>query len=174
MECGVRFIIVETLPQAKIDGVCFWLDKAAPVIAMSMRFDRIDNFWFVVRHEIEHVLRKDGIAKEVIDAELEGERMGTSDSISEEGRIANAAAGNFCVPTDKIDSFIKRKHPFYYEKDVIAFARLLNTHPGLVVGQMHNRLGRYDYLKKYLVRIRHCVLPGAMVDGWGQVVSITT
>jgi len=34
-----------------------WLDDKSPVIALSMRFDRIDNFWFVLRHELEHVLR---------------------------------------------------------------------------------------------------------------------
>ena len=28
MECGIRFIVVESLPGAKIDGVCFWLGKA--------------------------------------------------------------------------------------------------------------------------------------------------
>jgi HTH-type transcriptional regulator / antitoxin HigA len=173
MECGMRFIIVETLPHAKIDGVCFWLDKNAPVIGMSIRYDRIDNFWFILRHEIEHVLQKHGLDKEVIDAELEGEQAGTGTSIPEEERLANAAAGNFCVPADKIDSFMRRKHPLYYEKDVLAFARLLNTHPGVIVGQMQYRLGRYDYLKKYLVKIRQCVLPGAMVDGWGQTVPIT-
>ncbi len=59
-ECGVRLIIVEGLPNAKIDGVCFWLDKVSPVIGLSLRFDQIDNFWFVIRHEIEHVLNKDG------------------------------------------------------------------------------------------------------------------
>jgi HTH-type transcriptional regulator/antitoxin HigA len=51
-EAGVRFVIVESLPSAKIDGVCFWLDDRSPVIGMTMRFDRIDNFWFVLRHEI--------------------------------------------------------------------------------------------------------------------------
>ncbi|TGV72849.1 addiction module antidote protein, HigA family, partial [Mesorhizobium sp. M00.F.Ca.ET.149.01.1.1] len=59
-ECGVRYVIVETLPKANIDGVCFWLDDASPVIGMTTRFDRIDNFWFVLRHEIEHVLNRDG------------------------------------------------------------------------------------------------------------------
>jgi HTH-type transcriptional regulator/antitoxin HigA len=62
-EAGVRVIFVEKLPQAVIDGVCFWLDTNAPVIGMSLRYDRIDNFWFVLRHEIEHVLRKDGQKK---------------------------------------------------------------------------------------------------------------
>ena len=58
-ECGIRLAIVECLPNAKIDGVCFWLNKYSPVIGLSMRFDQIDNFWFVLRHEIEHVLRRD-------------------------------------------------------------------------------------------------------------------
>jgi HTH-type transcriptional regulator/antitoxin HigA len=43
-ECGIRFIIVESLKAAKIDGVCIWLDKHSPVIGISFRFDRIDNF----------------------------------------------------------------------------------------------------------------------------------
>ena len=57
---GVRFVVVEALAGSKIDGACFWLDNNRPVIAMSVRHDKIDNFWFVLRHEIEHVLRKDG------------------------------------------------------------------------------------------------------------------
>ncbi|MEP6828372.1 MAG: helix-turn-helix domain-containing protein, partial [Aestuariivirga sp.] len=59
-EAGIRFVIVETLPTAKIDGVCFWLNDVSPVIGMTMRFDRIDNFWFVLRHELEHVLQLHG------------------------------------------------------------------------------------------------------------------
>ncbi|MFX8692489.1 hypothetical protein ABTM44_18400, partial [Acinetobacter baumannii] len=59
-EAGVRFVIVEGLPGSKIDGVCFWLDDKSPVIGMSLRFDRIDNFWFVLRHECAHVLHGHG------------------------------------------------------------------------------------------------------------------
>ena len=47
-ECGLRFAIVERLPKALIDGVCFWLDDASPMVGMTTRFDRIDNFWFVL------------------------------------------------------------------------------------------------------------------------------
>ena len=45
---------------------------ANPAIAMSLRFDRINNFWFVLRHEIEHVLNKDGQAGFMLDIELSG------------------------------------------------------------------------------------------------------
>ncbi|KAI1694314.1 hypothetical protein Ddc_22202 [Ditylenchus destructor] len=54
------WFFVEALSGSKIDGACFWLDAHKPVIGMTLRFDRIDNFWFVLRHEIEHVLREDG------------------------------------------------------------------------------------------------------------------
>ena len=53
----------------------------------------------------------------------------TAPSVPQEERIANAEAANFCVPSESLDVFMKRKHPFYYEKDVVAFARLLNRHP---------------------------------------------
>jgi HTH-type transcriptional regulator/antitoxin HigA len=173
MECGIRFILVEKLPNADIDGVCFWLDEHSPVIGMSTRRDKIDNFWFVLRHECEHVLQGHGREEEMIDDNLEGENASTNDAIPQEERIANGAAENFCVPREKLASFLARKHPFYYERDVIAFARLLNRHPGLVVGQMQRKLNRYDYLTRYLVKVRQFVLQGSNADGWGQVAPVT-
>jgi HTH-type transcriptional regulator/antitoxin HigA len=169
MECGIRYILVEKLPNADIDGVCFWLDDHSPVIGMSTRRDKIDNFWFVLRHECEHVLQGHGREEEKIDDNLEGDQLSTDP----EEVIANTAAQDFCVPTDKLTSFLARKHPFYYEKDVIAFARLLNRHPGLVIGQIQRRLNRYDYLARYLVKVRQFVLPGSIADGWGQVAPVT-
>lgn len=169
-ECGIRFIAVEALPSSKIDGVCFWLDQHSPVIGMSLRFDRIDNFWFVLRHEIEHVLRGHGraVPEGMIDTELHGDQAGPSDALPEEERVANAAASDFCVPREKMGSFIARKNPFFYEKDVLAFAKLNNIHPALPIGQIQYATGRFDYLKKYQTKIRKFVIPGAIVDGWGQ------
>ena len=42
---GIRFVVIEHLPGAKIDGAAFWLTDDCPVIAMSVRYDRIDAFW---------------------------------------------------------------------------------------------------------------------------------
>jgi len=170
MECGVRLIFVEKLPQANIDGVCFWTD-GSPVIGMSLRYDRIDNFWFVFRHEIEHVLNKDGQQKIVID---DFDEMGTSAdaSLPEQERRANAAAAGFCAPSDKVDSFIARKRPYFYEKDILALARILNRHPGLIVGQMQKKLDDHAYLRKYLVKIRSFVIPAAVTDGWGKTAAV--
>jgi len=171
-ECGIRFVIVESLPTAKIDGVCFWLNDRSPVIGMSLRHDRIDNFWFVLRHELEHVLQGHGRSAAMLDTELEGERAGTGSNIPEEERIANEAAANFCVPQLALDRFVARKAPFFAERDILGFAQTLKIHPGLIAGQLQHRTSRYDRFRNHLVKIRSAVRPGSMVDGWGDVAPV--
>lgn len=171
-EAGIRYVVVESLPSAKIDGVCLWLDERSPVIGMSLRHDRIDNFWFVLRHELEHVIHRHGLSAVMLDAELEGERAGTGSSVAEEERIANEAASEFCIPKKQMDSFIARKAPFFAERDIVGFARTINVHPGLVAGQLQHRTGRYDRFRDHLVKIRSSVCPSAMVDGWGDVAPV--
>ncbi len=170
-ECGVRFVLVETLPQGKIDGACLWLDLDAPVIGMSLRYDRIDNFWFVLRHEIEHVLQEHGQADAIgIVDELDGNRSAVDGAgLPEEELIANRASAGFLAPQDELVEFIAERNPYISERDVISFAKRLDVHPGLIVGQIHSRTGRYEFLRRYLVKIRQLILPAAITDGWGHV-----
>ena len=148
-----------------------WNEKS-PVIGMSLRHDRIDNFWFVLRHELEHVLCLHGRAAMVLDAELEGARAGTGDDVSADERVANQAAAGFCVPETQIQRFIARKAPLFTERDIIGFARTIHVHPGLVAGQLQHLTGRYGLFRKHLVKIRSAILPSAIVDGWGNVAPV--
>jgi HTH-type transcriptional regulator/antitoxin HigA len=168
MECGIRFVLVEKLPQTSIDGVCFWIGKS-PVIGMSLRRDRIDTFWFILRHEIEHVLRGHGREIEMIDTDMYPFPM--SAAVSEEEQAANEAAAGFCVPQDSLSAFLLQQRHFIKELDVLVFARQLNRHPGLVVGQMQRRMNDFSYLSKYLLKVREFILPAAHVDGWGRVAT---
>jgi HTH-type transcriptional regulator/antitoxin HigA len=172
MECGVRYVIVESLKSANVDGVCFWLNDRSPVIGMSLRLDRIDNFWFVLRHEIEHVIRQHGRAIALLDIELEKGRAGAGSNIPEEERVANEAAADFCVPQSSLEHFIARKSPSFTDRDIFGFAKTLGIHPGLVAGQLQHRTGRYDLFANHLVRVRSAVRSGALVDGWGEVAQV--
>jgi HTH-type transcriptional regulator/antitoxin HigA len=167
-ECGVRFVVVEGLPGGKIDGVCFWLNKQSPVIGMSLRLDRIDNFWFVLRHEIAHVLHRHGQDTEIIDVEIDK----ASDSLNDEEKIANKEASEFCVPQDQMLSFFNRKNPFFSERDTIAFAKKMDVHPGLVVGQIQRLADRWDFLRRYQVKVREKITQFAVTDGWGDVAPV--
>lgn len=165
-EAGVRLVFVEPLAGSKMDGACFWLDDNKPVIGMTLRYDRIDNFWFVLRHEAEHVLREDGKAdhQAVIDSDV-GE---AKEDLPECERRANAAGADFCVPTAELENFIARVQPYFSEEKVLRFAQRIHVHPGLVVGQLQRRLDRHDFLRKHQVKVRAFVLPSADVDGWGS------
>jgi HTH-type transcriptional regulator/antitoxin HigA len=163
-DAGVRFVIVEFLPGAKIDGAAFWLN--GPVIAVSLRFDRVTNFWFVLRHEIEHLLNEDGLT---IDIELTESLRQHSDMPPEEER-ANEAASEFLIPKAELDSFITRVRPLYSEQRILLFAKRIGVHPGIVVGQLQfrNELP-YTHFHKHLVKIREIVTQTAVTDGWGTV-----
>jgi len=168
-ECGIRFVVVEALKSSKIDGVCFWLDEQNPVIGMSLRFDRMDNFWFVLRHELEHVLQRHGMESPVLDIETGVSNNEQAQGIEDEEWIANNAASEFCVPKAKIESFIARKAPIFPTRDFLAFSKIVGVHPCLVAGQIQFKTSRHELFRNYLVKIRLHVLQSAIVDGWGDI-----
>jgi hypothetical protein len=172
-ESGIRFLVVEALPWSKVDGASFWLDGRSPVIALTTRFDRIDHFWFVLRHEIEHVARGHGLAGNItmLDVDLQGARAGTGRTVAEEERVANEAAAGFCIPKKTIDSFHSRKTSAIGEADIIGLSCKMNVHPGLVAARLRPKKGGRNVGRKYLVRIRAFVTPHAVTDGWGHVAS---
>lgn len=166
-ECGVRFVIVEPIAGTKIDGACFWIDDDKPVVALTLRLDRIDNFWFVLRHELEHVLQRHGRDQGyILDQEIEAD---STDQVNEEERIANAAGAAFCVDQAEFNGFVARVAPFFKEDRVLLFAQRLGIHPGLVVGQLQRRLRRYDLFRKHQAKVRSFVTSAARTDGWGTV-----
>ena len=173
-DAGVRFVIVETIGSAKIDGVCFWLDACSPVVGMSVRHDRIDNFWFVLRHELEHVRRGHGKNRIRIDIELEEDSLeAVATHMVEEERQANEAAAEFCVPENLMRQFIDRKAPMFPERDILGFARMIGVHPGLVTGQLRFRTGIYNRFHRHLTKIRSIVAPSAVADGWGDIAPLS-
>ncbi len=161
---GIRFVVVQSPEGAKIDGACFWLNDMSPVIGMTLRHDRLDNFWFVLIHECEHVLRGHGRRKPMIDVNIEEERA----LIREEERVADLAAADFCVPKEQMDTFMAKKAPYFIERDIVGFAGMLKVHPALVVGQIQHRTRRYDRFRKFLPKIREFIIGKVATDGWGN------
>lgn len=164
---GVRFLVVEPIPSSKIEGVCFWINKKSPVVALSMRFDRIDNFWFNLRHELEHVLNKDGREMPIID---EPEQLSDSPDQTDAERLANDAAAEFCVLQPELNNFIARLDPIYRTDRFIGFSRLMHRHPGIVAGQLQRKTRRWDLFRRFQVKIRQIVTEAALTDGYGHTV----
>ncbi len=52
---GIHFIVLPHLPQTYLDGACFNAPDGRPVIGLTLRYDRLDNFWFTLVHELAHL-----------------------------------------------------------------------------------------------------------------------
>ena len=170
-ECGVRFVIVEKLHNCKIDGVCTWIGDE-PVIGVTVRHNRLDNFWFVLIHEIEHAVREHGKdGNEIIDSKLDDPYADTikESDIQEQEAEADHAAKNFGFSHEKLLSFYRRKAPYIREQDVVGFSSLNEVHPAVVVGQIQFLKKDFAWLKRWLVPVRQHILPASIVDGFGTI-----
>lgn len=168
-KAGIRFVIVEALPGSKIDGACFWLDKGSPVVALSLRFDRIDNFWHTLMHELDHVSHKEGMTTPLFDVDMQSADGPQVNAID---KRANEVAASYLVDPKELEGFIARVNPMFTDDQILGFARRIGSHPGLVVGQLHNRgLFHWKFHRKHLVKVREIVTANALTDGFGRQAS---
>lgn len=53
---GIHFVAVKHFDRTHLDGASMMLPDGTPIIALSLRHDRLDNFWFTLMHELMHVM----------------------------------------------------------------------------------------------------------------------
>jgi HTH-type transcriptional regulator/antitoxin HigA len=166
-------MVIEPLPNVKIDGAAFWID-VGPVIALSLRHDRVDGFWFTLMHEFFHIKHGDPLS---VDSGLVDATKGVAVTLVEDEaeRRANEEASNALVPTAELNSFVRRVGPLYPKARVIQFANRIRIHPGIIVGQLQHRneLG-YMSMRDVLVKVRENITSTALTDGWGHTIAPST
>lgn len=148
-EFGIRLVFVSHLPQTRVDGATFWLDKKSPVVALSLRMDRIDNFWFTLMHELAHLLESSRNNVSYIDKDI------TDEPENEVEKKANQTARDVLIPAESFRDFVSRNKPYFSRKVVISFARELGIHPAIVVGRLqYEKLIPYTNLRNLISKVR--------------------
>ena len=166
--CGVRFLIVEPLPGAKIDGATFW-DDFGPVVALSIRHDRMDAFWFTLMHELSHVRHRDPDSVDAGLIDIHGIVALSGNDVEER---ANQEAASSLIPEKEIKSFISRTGPLYSRQRIVQFANRIKIHPAIIVGQLqHRKQIGFAALREFLVKVRDVVISTTLTDGWGHIIS---
>lgn len=171
-ECGIRLIVVEHLQQTRIDGVCLWLDEISPVIAISMRYDRLDYFWFTLLHELGHVANRDGVTVLLPppDCDLVGDQAQKTSQKPEIERKADRFAEENLIRPSELDGFVARVRPLFSKVKIQGFALRQGVHPAIVIGQLQHRGAiHWSHSREFLVKIRAIVTQSALTDGWGQI-----
>ena len=54
---GIILIVAPHLANTYLDGAAMLMKDGTPVVRMTVRYDRLDNFWFCLLHELTHVAR---------------------------------------------------------------------------------------------------------------------
>jgi HTH-type transcriptional regulator / antitoxin HigA len=146
-ELGVHIVFVPHISKTYIDGAAFFI-KDNPVIAMSLRYDRIDAFWFTLMHELAHiVLEHEGLYLDELD---------DKDLQKEEAEIeANRQARDWIIEPTTLDNFVTQVEPNFSQKKIERFAMENKIHPGIVLGRLqHEGLVKYNKLRNLLVKVK--------------------
>ena len=133
---GIILVYVYALPGMNVDGAVFHLSTGHPVIAMSLRFPRLDYFWFTLLHELAHlVLHPDQLKDPVffdVEASEEKDRAEKAANRLAKDSIVERETWRSCAP--KYDTSDQAVHTYAAEQGV---------HPSLIAGLLRKEFGNY-------------------------------
>ncbi len=138
---GVALVIERHLPRTHLDGAALCFRDGHPVIGLTLRYDRIDNFWFSLMHELAHVsLHLDCDENELFidDLSLTG-----GDLLEEE---ADRVARDALIPPRFWQSSPVRDRATVLA--VYDLAREAGVHPAVIAGRVRHERGNYRLLSQ--------------------------
>ena len=141
-DSGIILIIESHLPKTRLDGAAFILNKETPVIGMTLRHDRLDNFWFTLMHEIAHIsLHLDNSDVDSFFDELDDLKGSELSSIEKE---ADALASESLIPANKWEVSPARLIPSPLAAK--SLANEADVDISIVAGKIRYESGNWSYL----------------------------
>jgi len=138
---GIVLVVEPHLPKTRLDGAAMLDEDGTPVIGITLRYDRVDNFWFTLMHELVHVQRHLGKQGQAFVDELES--SDGSDALETEADLTAAEAF--------IPRVIWKSSDAYRLKRADAIEQLaseLVIHPAIIAGRIRRETGNYRILKE--------------------------
>lgn len=144
---GVAVVYAKHLPKTHLDGAAMRTKEGMPVIGLTLRYDRLDNFWFCLLHETVHVWRhlNDEGAFFVDDLKLDRSDHSENWPVEKE---ADTLAQDALIPSKDWEAaeLLNSATP----SRVIAFAQSVNIHPAIVAGRVRRQTGNYRLLTQFV------------------------
>ena len=134
---GVAVVILNYLPGTHLDGMTMMRADGHPVVALTLRHDRLDNFWFTLAHELAHVVLH--LAK--------GDNTVFLDDLESHVRKnrkeseADKLASELLIPSKKWTASKITRSP--HTENVKELATRVHVHPSIVAGRL--RFLKKDY-----------------------------
>ncbi len=135
---GIALIIEPHLQNTHLDGAAFLQKEGNPVIGLTLRYDRLDNFWFVLLHELFHLIKhlRKGDLENIFD-DLEAE----SNEIESEADFLTAEA---LIPDRIWETALARYDRSEYSVNLLS--EELGISPAIIAGRIRNEANNYVIL----------------------------
>jgi HTH-type transcriptional regulator/antitoxin HigA len=142
-KAGIHLVIERHLPQTHLDGAAMKLTSGAPVVGLTLRHDRLDNFWFTLFHELAHVaLHLDNGDVDVFFDDI------TKISKDRREKEADELASDALIPKELWKAAkLKRNTP---SANVLDFAEKLRISPAIPAGRVRFESNDYTVMKNIL------------------------
>ena len=159
---GICFVVVPHLPKTFFDGAVI-SSNGNSVVALTIRHDRLDSFWFTLMHEVAHlVLGHEGDRIE----DLDGDAGGNMEEME-----ADALAADWLVPNELVSGFASRVAPFFSRRAIWSFASTIGRHPAIALGRLqHDGIVSQAHLRGSIPGVRRMLDP--FMDVVEPVISI--
>lgn len=135
LKFGIKLIIVPHLKGILIDGAVFFNSEMDPVIGLTLRYDRIDYFWFTLLHELSHLAIHLKTNADLFFDDLSGKK-----DLSDIEKEADSYAENMLIRNEVWKDFYSK---FISEEEVRTFAQKERISPAIVAGRIQKE--REDY-----------------------------
>jgi HTH-type transcriptional regulator/antitoxin HigA len=145
---GISLVVVRHLPRTYLDGAALKLGDGTPVVGLTLRYNRVDSFWFCILHELAHLGRHmegDGDAAFVDDLtlrEIEGGRREPKEA------QADQWAEEALVPLAIWETSEARRNPT--PTAVLSLAKAVQVHPAIVAGRIRHEQKNYRLLSHFV------------------------
>ncbi|OGH15914.1 MAG: hypothetical protein A2869_00315 [Candidatus Levybacteria bacterium RIFCSPHIGHO2_01_FULL_40_58] len=139
IKTGIGFVVEPHFQNTYLDAITIMTNKDHPIIGMTLRQDRLDNFWFTLMHELAHIaLHFDS------PIDLFYDDLDDKENLSSEEQAADGFARETLIPESKWVNSPAKLVPSPIAAQ--SLARELGVNPAIVAGRMRYENDKYPYL----------------------------
>jgi HTH-type transcriptional regulator/antitoxin HigA len=144
---GIALVVAAHLPKTYLDGAALKTCDGIPVVGMTLRYDRIDNFWFCLLHELAHLGRH---FNNDTDAFIDDLQLRDRDHAVDDDREREADewAQEALIPHTEWTTHPARSVPS--GANVVSLARAVGVNPVIVAGRIRHERKNYRLLSKFM------------------------
>ena len=146
-DIGIALVIEEHFKKTYLDGAAM-LDGNSPVVALTLRHDRIDNFWFALLHELIHVQKHLKPEHSFIADNLDDKTRTSLEEQEADQGAEEALIPEFIWATSEvcINPTTANTH---------ALADQLRIHPAIVAGRVRHQSKNWRLLKGIVGSVKY-------------------